>query len=68
MTAFDLLHDMALDEYHEHRRLLLEYHRACQAATQCRIEIDTWERRERQAIAERRRVVEEFKNRGWSLP
>jgi hypothetical protein len=68
VSVIDLLRDVGLDEYQERRKLLLEYYRACEASTQARIQIDTWERRERQAKAERRKVVEEFEARGWMLP
>jgi hypothetical protein len=56
------------DEYAVRRLMLLEYYRACEASTQARIEIDRWERRERDAIAARRKVVEAFETRGWQLP
>jgi hypothetical protein len=58
----------ATDEYAERRKLLLEYYRACAASTEARIQVDAWEKRERRAIAERRKVVEEFETRGWQLP
>lgn len=65
MSAADLL---AVDEYHERRKAALDYHEAAAAVAACRIEVDTWERRERDARARLRKAVELHEIKGWMLP
>lgn len=71
MSVQDLINDLADDiaeDFRERRKLMLEYSRAAECAKQCRIQIDTWERREREAKADIRKVREAFEARGWQLP
>jgi hypothetical protein len=56
------------DEYHVRNKLQLEYHRAAAAIKESRIQVDTWERRERDAKADLRKVVDQFRARGWMIP
>jgi hypothetical protein len=68
VSVVDLLHDVAKDEYRERRKLQQEYQDAAAASRECRIQVDTWERRELNAKRRLRTIADEFKRRGWLLP
>jgi hypothetical protein len=64
--AFAALTDTS--DFRERKRMTREYMDAATAVQQCRIQIDTWERRERDARTRLRKLADEFEFKGWMLP